>query len=194
MTRTTEESAKYVLYISRSNELIIQSDPMAWSSPEHRPSQAAEILSPRKGQLEGKILQACVRYLLLQEIDTRPLISDNHQNIADLNSELPFGAVDDTESVTLFDPMDIGFGGLFTYASCHWTSHYAAAPLEALPPLDEIEELCKPKSQRLENWLNQIARPDCNISPTFTAYLRDEHDILSITAQYGSEDALRRVL
>lgn len=179
-------------------EEVIQSDPMSWSSLEHRSAQAEETPSKRKGQLEGNLLRGCVRYLLLREMNTRPLLSENDQNVGILNSEMAFATLDDTAEDTgsgeTFDPMDIGFGGLFTYASCYWTTHYAAAPLEALPPLEAVQELCEAKSQRLQNWLDQIARPDCNILPTFPVYLRDDHDPLTITAQYGSEEALRRIL
>ncbi|KAI1846709.1 hypothetical protein JX266_007282 [Neoarthrinium moseri] len=166
-------------------EVVIQNEPMSWSSHEYRLSPADESPFPRKGQLEAKIYKD---------------VSD----IATLRSAMPFGTMndidedEDTEGKYIgeetFDPMDIGFGGFFTYASCHWTTHYAVTPLESLPPLVEIEALCKAKSQRLQNWLDQSYRPDCNTIPRESEYSSQCHDRLTITAQHGSKDALKRML
>ncbi|KAI1862941.1 hypothetical protein JX265_008987 [Neoarthrinium moseri] len=116
-------------------EVVIQNEPMSWSSHEYRLSPADESPFPRKGQLEAKILQGCVRYLLLHEIDTRSLLSEKDQDIATLRSAMPFGTMndidedEDTEGKYIgeetFDPMDIGFGGFFTLwlfreAMSHW--------------------------------------------------------------------------
>lgn len=159
--------------------------------------------------LEACMLNICVKYLLLDDIDNRDLFPEELVAIA----ELPQGFDlfdEDKESVQYdpyctwdsweddmirYDPTERGFGEFFVYASCHWPDHFGAiaANPALFPSLEHLESVCKPGSTRLKNWIEQNRRPICAINPRiefdYTLY-----DPLSITSLFGSEPMLRFML
>lgn len=124
-------------------QLVIQKSPQDWpdlSSCNHSAETTQDSLESREMQLHEALLRGCVRYLLLGEIDDRPLFSGGQQDVH-APSELPFFACfedgvtkhlkeldEQEEPFDSFDPIDRGFGGLFTYVSCHWTLPFRRCP------------------------------------------------------------------
>ncbi|AEO63287.1 uncharacterized protein THITE_2037841 [Thermothielavioides terrestris NRRL 8126] len=179
-------------------EFIVQQ----WAAPEHaQPQQRIE-------RLEARLLNICIRYLLLPEMGNEDLFSDVLLAIG----ELPHGSdlfTDDDqpneydhycsweaweEDMIHYDPVARGFGEFFVYASCYWTEHLGAVSTETLlPSLDDIELVCQAGSKRLQNWILQNCRPDCAIKPRFP-FDPSLYDPLSIVSLYGSEALLQRML
>jgi hypothetical protein len=164
------------------------------------PSQCLE-------RLEAFILMICVKYLLLDEIGTRNLFSEEQVAIAELPQEVDL-FVDDEKSIEYdpycswdtweetmirYDPADRGFGEFFVYASCHWLEHFGATTFNPLPSLASIETLCQAGSIRLRNWIQQNCRPACAITARFD-FGSSLFDPLSITSLYGSEAILHDML
>ena len=171
------------------------------SAPKKKPTTHEPLES-----LQSYMLNICVRYLLLDEIDELDLFSEKQVAL----QHLPFTSSHDDEGsadydvnctwevwekdMVRYDPAERGFGDFFIYASCYWVHHYGkvtSGPF--LPDLACIETLCKEGSTRLHNWIEQNRRPDCAVNPRqeFDSSL---YDPLSITALYGSEAMLCRVL
>lgn len=139
---------------------------------------------PSAHVLEAFMLNICVRYLLLGEIELQGVFSEEQAAIAqlpqasDLFSEKA-GSVDYTTNCTWkvweqddcmihYDPAERGFGELFVYASCFWSKHFGSITSEeCLPNLADIENLCKAGSRRLDNWTRQNCRPGCTMIPRF---------------------------
>lgn len=92
-----------------------------------------------------------------------------------------------------YDPVDRGFGEFFIYASRHWLQHFPAITAEPLPSLASIEELCRPGSTLLDNWVQQYRRPDCVITARYF-FDPNQYDALCITSIYGSEAMIHSVL
>lgn len=161
----------------------------------------------RAGSLEEFILHTCIRYLLLEDIDNKDLLSEEQVAFA----ELPQGSeffTDNTEPTKFdrycswevweeemirFDPTESGFGEFFVYASCYWLEHFGTVSAQPFPNLASIENLCRVGSTRLLNWTDQNCRPDCAINPRFPFDGR-LYDPLGITSLYGSESMLRYIL
>ena len=156
--------------------------------------------------LQSYMLDICVRYLLLDEIDELDLFSEKQvalQHLPLTSSHDDEGSTDYDVNCTWevwekdmvrYDPAERGFGEFFVYASSYWVHHYGKVTSgPRLPDLACIESLCKASSTRLHNWIEQNRRPDCAINPRqdFDSSL---YDPLSITALYGSEAMLCRVL
>ncbi|KAF2440432.1 hypothetical protein P171DRAFT_394849 [Karstenula rhodostoma CBS 690.94] len=156
--------------------------------------------------LEAFILDLCIKYLLLEEIGSSNLFSDEQIAIDELPQEVDL--FNDRESfeydphctwevweenMIRYDPNERGFGEFFVYASSHWLKHFGAIESGPLPCLAQIEKLCQPGSTRLHNWISQNCRPDCAIKARFEF---DSHlyDPLSITSLYGSDAILRDML
>lgn len=156
---------------------------------------------------EAFILDICIRYLLLDEIGNKDLFSQEQVAIAELPSEFDLFSDDAEpieydpyctwesweEDIIRFDPTDRGFGEFFVYASCHWLDHFGAITVEPVPSLVGIEKLSQAGSTRLRNWIQQICRPGCTITPRFQ-FDSDLYDPLSITSLYGSVAMLRDML
>lgn len=162
--------------------------------------------------LEAFILDICIRYLLLEEIDTRNLFSEELVAIAELPQEIdlfkengmpPEYDRDCTwetweKDMILFNPVERGLGDFFIYASCHWlgqwpeSGHFGAAT-KHLPSLTSIEKLCQAGSTRFHNWIQQNCRPGCAINAR-VPFDSSLYDPLSITALWGSEEMLRYML
>lgn len=172
-------------------------------------SNAADQASPhqRIKSLEAFILDICIKYLRLDDIDIANLFSEEQVAIEELPHDLDLFD-DDREApeydpcctweaweqdMIRYDPADRGFGEFFIYASCHWLDHFGAITVEPLPSLSSIENLCQAGSTRLDNWIEQNRRPDCAIKPRFE-FDSGLYDPLSITSLYGSEAMLRDML
>ena len=156
--------------------------------------------------LEAYILDVCMDYLLLDEIGSCRLFSEEQIAIEELPQECDlFDDVDLSEydphctwevweeNMIRYDPNERGFGQFFVYAASHWVTHFGAVQSGSLPDLAEIERLCHAGSTRLDNWINQNCRPDCAIKARFE-FDSGLYDPLSITSLYGSEAMLRDML
>jgi len=160
----------------------------------------------RTDNLDAFILNICIDYLLLDEIGSFHLFSEEQVAIDELPQE--FDLFKDTESFDYdpyctweaweenmihYDPNERGFGQFFVYAASHWLKHFGVIQNETLPHLTKIESLCQAGSIRLHNWVQQSCRPGCAIKARFEF---DSHlyDPLSITSLYGSDAMLRNML
>ncbi|EEA22900.1 hypothetical protein TMatcc_001762 [Talaromyces marneffei ATCC 18224] len=176
---------------------------------QHAPSEGKNLKDNQQDaeNLETFMLETCVRYLLLEEIGTKTLFSEEQAAIEVLpQGDDLFGDIHDTaeydkhctwetweENMIPYDPSDRGFGEFFVYASCYWPEHFGRTASDSSPSLENIETLCKVGSIRLSNWIEQKRRPDCAIEPRFE-FDSDLYDPLSITSLYGSEAMLRHML
>ncbi|KAL1890206.1 hypothetical protein Sste5346_008360, partial [Sporothrix stenoceras] len=159
----------------------------------------------RTASLEAALLNICVRYLLLADVDQLELFSDEQLAIEELLHDFdPFSENKEQvqydphcswevweEDMKHYDPAERGFGELFVYASCHWIDHLGVIRTE-LPP-GSIELLCKKGSTRLQNWINQNCRPGCTIKSRFT-FDSSLYDPLGITSLYGSHITFQYML
>jgi hypothetical protein len=156
--------------------------------------------------LEAFFLEICIDYLMLDEIGSTPLFSEEQIAIDELPQD--FDLFNDTEpfeydrhctweaweeDMIRYDPTERGFGEFFVYASSYWLKHLGSVENEHLSPLAKIEILCQAGSIRLDNWINQHCRPGCAIKARFEFYSH-LYDPLSITALYGSDRLLRDML
>ncbi|KAF0640833.1 hypothetical protein FPSE5266_07444 [Fusarium pseudograminearum] len=172
--------------------------------------QNVEILpvgSPITSRLENIILNVCVRYLLLDEINDAPLFSDEQVAVEELPQDVDLFSDDNgtaaftsdssweswEEGMPRYDPADRGFGEFFVYASCHWMDHFGSVTEEPLPDLASVERLCQANSTRLQNWTSQSSRPDCVLQARYE-FDGSLYDPLSITSLYGSEEVLLKML
>ncbi len=183
---------------------------------------AAEFIVGRRASgahlseiLEAEILDICIRYLLLDPIGEVSLFSEDLAAIKELPQSANLFDDDDSDAeanntagsvlnstwegyerdMARFDPAERGFGELFAYASCHWIEHFGTTSGDenSRPHLKDIENLCQAGSTRISNWISQNSRPDCTLKARFE-FDSSLYDPLSITALYGSEAMLRRVL
>ncbi|KAF2845260.1 hypothetical protein T440DRAFT_493542 [Plenodomus tracheiphilus IPT5] len=167
---------------------------------------SGQAIPPRIESLEAFMLDLCVKYLLLQEIGTIPLFSEEQIAIDELPQEIDLFSDQDSfeynvdctwevweEDMICYDPTERGFGGFFVYASSHWLKHFGATENEPLPFLANIERLCQAGSMRLHNWINQNRRPGCAIKARFDFDSRF-YDPVSIASLYGSDEILRDIL
>jgi hypothetical protein len=179
--------------------------PLTQGGPVRKPSQM--VTEQRLEDLNAFILDICIRYLLLDDIDQRSLFSEEQMAIAELPQDDDL--FDDNkepvqydpyctwesweENMIHYDPTERGFGEFFVYASCHWLEYFGSITVNGLPKLENIEDLCRAGSTRLQNWIQQNCRPDCTIQPRFE-FESSLYDPLSITCLYGSEAMLRVML
>ena len=157
--------------------------------------------------LESYIVDVCIRYLLLEEIEHNDLFSVEQMAIEELPQECdvfednrepvqynPHCTWEDWEKDEIrYDPTERGFGEFFVYAACHWLEHFSAIKGGPFPSLANIETLCQAGSTRLYNWTKQNCRPACTIKPRFDFDSR-LYDPLGITSLYGSEAMLHHML
>jgi hypothetical protein len=152
------------------------------------------------------MLDICIKYLLLQEVGTVPLFSEEQIAIDELPQEVDLFSdrksfeYDVTctwevweEDMICYDPTERGFGEFFVYASSHWLKHFGATESGPFPRLAKLERLCQAGSMLLSNWVNQNCRPGCAIKARFDFDSR-LYDPLSITSLYGSDAILRDML
>ncbi|CAN9480302.1 unnamed protein product [Alternaria alternata] len=156
--------------------------------------------------MEAFVLGICIDYLMLDEIGSTPLFSEEQIAIDELPQN--FDLFNDSEPLEYdrhctwetweedmirYDPTERGFGEFFVYALSYWLKHLSAVESEPLPSLAKIEILCQAGSIRLDNWINQHCRPGCAIKARFE-FFSHLYDPLSITALYGSDRLLRDML
>ena len=166
------------------------------------------LVQQRTECLEAGTLNICIRYLLLHDIGSKPLFSEEQVAINELPQEYDlFSDNDEPNDYTpyctweawevdmiRYDPIERGFGELFVYASSQWIHHFGAISVERLlPRLRHIEDLCQAGSTRLDNWTAQNCRPDCGIRQRFV-FDSSLYDPLGITSLYGSEPMLQHML
>ncbi|KAI1266270.1 hypothetical protein F5Y18DRAFT_25077 [Xylariaceae sp. FL1019] len=183
---------------------VIQNGPL--DKLLHQEKGFAENRTPERTQhrtqtLEAKMLDLCVRYLLLDDMNEITLFSD----VQIAFQELPPGEnifAEQTEEVAPdkpeqqgihFDPIDRGLGDFWLYASCYWNDHLSVVEAENFIHLDRIERLCQAGSRRLQNWTQQNCRPDCLQQAKFE-FDYHKHDPLSIISLYATESAFQHVL
>jgi hypothetical protein len=167
---------------------------------------SSQAIAPRIESLEAFMLDICIKYLLLQEVGTVPLFSEEQIAIDELPQEVDLFSdrrsfeydVECTwevweEDMICYDPTERGFGEFFVYASSHWLKHFGATERGPFPRLAKLERLCQAGSMRLNNWINQNCRPGCAIKARFDFDSR-LYDPLSITSLYGSDAILRDML
>ena len=154
-------------------ELILTAPPAEWFSAA---AMAKREQGERAAELDANLLQRCIRYLLFDEFGERSLFprSDHDAGESEL---LAVGDVfdDEVEPQTPatpisrrpsdFDPSGLGFGSFFAYAAAYWTSHFSDVSSEGRPDAQQLSELCRKGSQRLENWVEQWRRPYCSYIP-----------------------------
>ncbi|SPO01953.1 related to vegetatible incompatibility protein HET-E-1 [Cephalotrichum gorgonifer] len=172
------------------------------SRPTHQLTLSQGIES-----LEACLMDICIRYLLLEEIGSKDLFSEEQVLIQALpqtsdifDDDLELADYDPhcswevwEEEMVRYDPTERGFGELFVYASCHWVDHFGAITEDPLPDLGSIERLCHAGSTQLYNWASQNSRPTCTFRQRFP-FDGPLHDPLSVTAMFGSEAMLRHML
>lgn len=165
------------------------------------------LLDQSVEHLEACMLDICVRYLLLDEMNQINIFFDEQVAIEELPQEVdlfvdnrepieydPHCSWEDwEEDMIRYDSIERGFGGFFIYASCHWLEHFGALKVRPLPSLVSIKVLCHAGSTRLHNWIQQNCRPDCAIKARFE-FDSQLYDPLSITSLYGSKAMLRHML
>lgn len=157
--------------------------------------------------VEASMLDVCLRYLVLDDIDCNSLFSAHQMGIDELPQETDL--FDETtkpaeynsncsweeweSSMIQYDPAERGFGEFFVYASCHWLEHYGKIETVSLVNLATVEKTCEAGSVRLSNWIEQNRRPGCAIKPRFE-FDSSLYDPLSITSLYGSETVFLHLL
>ncbi|CAG8407488.1 unnamed protein product [Penicillium salamii] len=158
-------------------------------------------LDPRFGKSNEFMLNLCIRYLLLAEIDERPLLEPQESAISELpgfvygssdsdDGEEDSDSQDDSgDDINCFDPADRGFGQFFIYASCHWLIHLKTVTKEYLPDLCHVERLCQKNSLRLKNWVDQRSRPNCTLKDQSHLF-QGPLDPLRIVLTNSSQDLL----
>ncbi|EAT86593.2 hypothetical protein SNOG_05529 [Parastagonospora nodorum SN15] len=169
-------------------------------------SASRQAIAPRIENLEAFMLDVCIKYLLLEEVGTVPLFSEEQIGIDELPQDFDLFSdrksfeytVECTweeweEDMIRYDPAERGFGEFFVYASSHWLKHFGATERGPFPSLSKLERLCQAGSMRLDNWTNQNCRPGCAIKARFDFDSR-LYDPLSITSLYGSDAILRDML
>ena len=158
--------------------------------------------------IEARILDICIKYLLLHDINDLDLFTSNQLETQELPLDTDLFSDDDFNSnsdsaqletwqnwedkIPRYDPSD-RFGHFFVYASCHWTDHLTAKSAGSPSLLENIQLLCQAGSTRLRNWTDQNCRPDCRIDPNFEWDLA-KYDPLVITAIYGSDSLFQNML
>ncbi|KAH5111914.1 hypothetical protein HBH71_166210 [Parastagonospora nodorum] len=134
-------------------------------------SASRQAIAPRIENLEAFMLDICIKYLLLKEVSTVLLFSEEQIRIDELPQD--FDLFKWEEDIIRYDPAERGFGEFFVYASRHWLKHFGATERGPFPSLSKLERLC------------QAARFD------FDSQL---YDPLSITSLYSSDAILRDII
>ncbi|KAI2813708.1 hypothetical protein CBS115989_9222 [Aspergillus niger] len=161
----------------------------------------------RFGGPEALILDICIRYLLLTEIDDQYLFSEEQIAMSELPQESDLfndekePAKYDThcsweaweEDMIQFNPAELGLGEFFVYASCYWLKYYSLVTAEALPNLASIEKLCRANSIRIRNWTQQNRRPGCAMPPRFQFDSQLAHSI-KVIQNYDDRDEEQPVI
>lgn len=198
--------------------LILRDAPSTWPELRHFTETSRPDIpgvQQRQCKLESALLHACVKYLLLNEIDEMDLFSKEQEAAQTLQALPGTGLFDDFSNEgqqpdsfetngspqegqrkadqLCYDPSERGFGEFFIYASCFWLDHLKTSAPERLPDTSDLVKLCRAKSKRLHNWIGQNCRPDCTILPKFD-HDSELQDPLVLISLYGPEIALKKLL
>lgn len=152
------------------------------SAIAHATAPTTEFQSATSGFLPDQfMLDVCLRYLLLKEINEHELFTSKSIDMQPsqpqdgfLTRTVVLGPVNATHGWTTVEQRlpkyklkESDFGGFFVYASFYWIKHLDRANSDSALPLGDFEELCKYKSQRLDNWLQQLRRPNRTVRPRY---------------------------
>ena len=199
--RLVHQSAKeFIIGAWASSQPVAQGTAIS-ATPSQAPTHR------RTARLETRMLDVCIRYLLLDDIGSTGLFSDEQVAIQELPQECDLFNDDAEppdydpyctwevweEDMIRYDPTERGFGEFFVYASCYWLDHFGAITTDPFPDLGNVEKLCQAGSTQLKNWIEQNCRPDCTIKARFV-FDSSLYDPLSITSLYGSEAVLLDML
>jgi len=153
---------------------------------------------------EATMLDVCIRYLLLDEIDKTYIFTDDLLAPDVLRIDPSLFADAEGGAMPLepwegylvdFDPAAHELGEFFVYASSYWLDHLGASDGEALPDVSAIETLCRKGSTRFSNWTAlSRCQPDSILAPPGFGTQFGLHDPLSITSLYGTDAMLRRLV
>ncbi|PTB75150.1 hypothetical protein M440DRAFT_1358033 [Trichoderma longibrachiatum ATCC 18648] len=185
VTAQNEKHAQLRLVHQSLKELVMQAPPSSWSLVGK--SGWKDRTVQRKGELNGHLLNRCIRYLLFDEcgkIDFYSAITDGTFD----PTILGIGCIlDDDENLTEFshefDPFELGLGSFFNYSACSWMAHFLDALQDLWPSPADFITLCSQGSQRLENWVEQRKRPSNERRPDFSEATK--FDPLVVAAIYG---------
>lgn len=198
------ENTRQVRLLHQSvRELVFQSPPRHWARPRDSTQMSNAAVLERRSELDGKVAQECVKYLLLNEIGDHNLFSSEQeweQSLdwlpgADIFDDGP-SAVASTANSRIsgppsetaephFDPTERGFGGFFTYASCYWLHHLSRAERGNGPALSDVILLTTAGQIRSENWWEQFLRPDCTRQHDESRARPRSLDPMTIVSLYG---------
>lgn len=171
-----------------------------WTRQQRLPKKSEwSVIDEPVESLEHYILDVCLDYLLLEEIGSITLFSDEQEALNELPPEADiFGEMDASdydphctwetweEGMIRYDPNERGFGQFFAYAASHWLDHLKTGTAQHL---NKVKNLCHAGSIRMDNWIKQNCRPDCAVIARFDFDSR-LYDPLSIVALYGSDAML----
>lgn len=199
--RLVHQSVKeYVLRIDSPSRSVVPDVKAVDAEIAIRPKPVAD-------RLEAFMLDLCMKYLLLNEINTNDVFSEEQLAISEMPQEhdLFKEDMDSTkydvrctweeweEGMIRYDPAERGLGEFFVYASCYWLEHFGLASVEYQPSLLDTIGICYAGSVRLHNWTRQSCRPDCVIQARF-AFNSSLFDPLGIVALHGPQAMLYHML
>jgi hypothetical protein len=173
-----------------------------WRNSVYQPPLA--IL--REDTTNDFMFEVCGAYLLLDDVNTIPLLSDELNALLELPGDIDLSEDPDSarssihstweeyeKAMDRYDPADRQLGHFFGYAGSHWLEHFGTVRNMTEDRLAKIELLCETGSCRIDNWINQYRRPNCTVVPRFE-FPSHMYDPLSITALYGSDEAFSKLL
>ncbi|OAA60653.1 Ankyrin repeat-containing domain protein [Cordyceps fumosorosea ARSEF 2679] len=158
-------------------------------------ASAQAPLPASKFRPEQFMKDVCIRYLLLKDINEKSLFADSKSLVTQLPQlidPMKQNAIYE-KSLPKYTPKECDFGGFFAYASCYWVDHMEKDESPETLALDNLEKLCKYKSQRLDNWTKQICRPNCTWQPRYELN-NAEFDPLVVAAFFLPTNVLIQVL
>ncbi|CAM1511877.1 Fc.00g093900.m01.CDS01 [Cosmosporella sp. VM-42] len=189
-------------------ELILRAPPQNW---EDEKAVRAKQTGTRRDELDGLLLQRCVKYLLFDEAGEKDRFKnltkdfDSAWNDDFMAAFASFdddddgdGDDDDTEApadTQTYKPSEIGLGNFYAYAASYWTRHLSTSSLKLRPGLSDLIKLCSKGSNYLENWVQQWCRPECTFVETSGfAHLRHKLDPLVVAAMFDPANSLISLL
>jgi hypothetical protein len=181
-------------------ELILWGPPDSWSLVGKLGYQSQQEPSKRLTELNARLLRSCIKYLLFDDCEKMKLVAsaqdqDDDGDLTHLspdlfsdNSDTGQSVPDNSRQHRYFDPAELGLGHFFAYAASFWTVHFTDVVDDRRPQLGDLMVLCRPRSQRLLNWVYQWHRPNCTrtVTPGAMRFIRTvDLDPLVVTAMFG---------
>lgn len=181
-------------------ELILWGPPDSWSLVGKPGYQSQQQGSERSTELNARLLRSCIKYLLFDDCEKMKLVASAQDedddgdfthlspNLFANDADVGQSAPDNSWQHRYFDPAELGLGHFFAYAASFWTAHFTDVVDDRRPQLADLIALCRPRSQRLLNWVYQWHRPNCTRTetPNTLRLMRAvELDPLVVTAMFG---------